>query len=38
MILYRHAPNKATLPDDVAETVLAQLTVDAAVGCVAGLA
>jgi hypothetical protein len=29
MILYRHAPNKATLPDDVAETVLAQLTVDA---------
>lgn len=29
MILYRHAPNKAALLDDVAETVLAQLTVDA---------
>jgi AcrR family transcriptional regulator len=28
MILYRHAPNKAALLDDVAETVLAQLTVD----------
>jgi len=30
MILYRHAPNKAALLDGVAETVLAQLTVDAA--------
>src|SRR5580698_1447860 len=29
MILYRHAPNKAALLDGVAETVLAQLTVDA---------
>jgi AcrR family transcriptional regulator len=29
MILYRHAPNKAALLDSVAETVLAQLTVDA---------
>ena len=29
MILYRHAPNKAALLDDVAERVLAQLTVDA---------
>jgi AcrR family transcriptional regulator len=28
MILYRHAPNKAALLDGVAETVLAQLTVD----------
>jgi AcrR family transcriptional regulator len=30
MILYRHAPNKAALLDGVAETVLAQLTVDSA--------
>jgi AcrR family transcriptional regulator len=30
MILYRHAPNKAALLDGVAETVLAQLRVDAA--------
>ena len=30
MILYRHAPNKAALLDGVAETVLAQLTVDPA--------
>jgi hypothetical protein len=30
MILYRHAPNKAALLDGVAETVLAQLEVDAA--------
>ena len=30
MILYRHAPNKATLLDGVAETVLAQLKVDPA--------
>jgi AcrR family transcriptional regulator len=30
MILYRHAPNKAALLDSVAETVLAQLTVDSA--------
>src|SRR5579859_623649 len=30
MILYRHAPNKAALLDGVAETVLAQLKVDAA--------
>ncbi len=30
MILYRHAPNKAALLDSVAETVLAQLTVDPA--------
>jgi AcrR family transcriptional regulator len=30
MILYRHAPNKAALLDGVTETVLAQLTVDAA--------
>jgi AcrR family transcriptional regulator len=30
MILYRHAPNKAALLDAVAETVLAQLTVDPA--------
>src|SRR5277367_4074947 len=30
MILYRHAPNKAALLDGVAETVLAQLHVDAA--------
>ena len=30
MILYRHAPNKAALLDGVAETVLAQLAVDAA--------
>ena len=30
MILYRHAPNKAALLNGVAETVLAQLTVDAA--------
>src|ERR1035437_419346 len=29
MILYRHAPNKAALLDGVAETVLAQLEVDA---------
>jgi AcrR family transcriptional regulator len=29
MILYRHAPSKAALLDGVAETVLAQLTVDA---------
>jgi AcrR family transcriptional regulator len=29
MILYRHAPNKAALLDGVAETVLAQLDVDA---------
>jgi AcrR family transcriptional regulator len=29
MILYRHAPNKAALLDGVAETVLAQLKVDA---------
>ncbi|HSV67610.1 MAG TPA: TetR/AcrR family transcriptional regulator C-terminal domain-containing protein [Mycobacteriales bacterium] len=28
MILYRHTPNKAALLDGVAETVLAQLTVD----------
>ena len=28
MILYRHAPNKAALLDGVADTVLAQLTVD----------
>ena len=30
MILYRHAPNKAALLDDVAEIVLAQLEVDSA--------
>jgi AcrR family transcriptional regulator len=30
MILYRHAPNKAALLDGIAETVLAQLTVDPA--------
>jgi AcrR family transcriptional regulator len=30
MILYRHAPNKAALLDGVAETVLAQLHIDAA--------
>jgi AcrR family transcriptional regulator len=30
MTLYRHAPNKADLLDGVAETVLAQLTVDSA--------
>jgi AcrR family transcriptional regulator len=30
MILYRHAPNKAALLDGVAETVLAQLTVNSA--------
>jgi|SRR5579859_2631627 len=30
MILYRHAPNKAALLDGVAETILAQLTVDPA--------
>jgi AcrR family transcriptional regulator len=30
MILYRHAPNKAALLDGVAETVLAQLSVDPA--------
>jgi AcrR family transcriptional regulator len=30
MILYRHTPNKAALLDGVAETVLAQLTVDPA--------
>ena len=30
MILYRHAPNKAALLDGIAETVLAQLTVDSA--------
>jgi AcrR family transcriptional regulator len=30
MILYRHAPNKAALLDGVAETVLAQITVDSA--------
>jgi AcrR family transcriptional regulator len=30
MVLYRHAPNKAALLDGVAETVLAQLTVDSA--------
>jgi AcrR family transcriptional regulator len=30
MILYRHAPNKAALLDGVAETVIAQLTVDPA--------
>src|SRR5580658_1996793 len=29
MILYRHAPNKAALLDGVAETVLAQLMIDA---------
>src|ERR1039457_343339 len=30
MILYRHAPNEAALLDGVAETVLAQLTVNSA--------
>src|SRR3984957_17658441 len=30
MILYRHAPSKAALLDGVAETVLAQLSVDSA--------
>lgn len=30
MILYRHAANKAAVLDGVAETVLAQLTVDPA--------
>ncbi len=30
MILYRHTPNKAALLDGIAETVLAQLTVDSA--------